>query len=162
MHWTVWAIPLAIGAGWEGYRMWRKAVAAPTVAIADDDPAMIEAIARARATVPDFVRVLQAPTNGCRDFSIKALFPELQEHMWVTELRYADGVFTGALGNDPRGSTTLKLGDDVRVPEDLISDWKYIENDVLAGGYSLRLIRSRMTDKARNDLDSHLDFKFPQ
>jgi len=66
------------------------------------------------------------------------------------------------LGNDPRGSTTLKLGDEVRVPEELISDWKYIENDVLAGGYSLRLIRSRMTDKARHDLDPHFDFSVPE
>ena len=162
MHWTVWAIPLAIGAGWECHRLWRKAVAAPTAQIANDDPAMIEAIARARATAPDFTRMLQAPASGCRDFSIKALFPDLQEHMWVSDLRYADGVFTGNLGNIPRGSTTLKLGDEVRVPEELISDWKYIENDVLAGGYSLRLIRSRMTEKARKDLDSHLDFTIPQ
>jgi uncharacterized protein YegJ (DUF2314 family) len=162
MHWTVWAIPLAIGATWEFYRMWRRATRAPIADIPYDDPAMIEAIARARATVPDFIRVLQAPAEGCRDFSIKALFPDLQEHMWITDPRYADGEFIGALGNIPRGSTTLKLGDEVRVREELISDWKYIENDVLAGGYSLRLIRNRMTDKARKDLDSHLDFKIPQ
>ena len=162
MHWTVWVIPLAIGAGWQFYRMWRNATNAPAVGVANDDPAMVEAIAAARATVSDFIRVLQAPAEGCRDFSIKALFPDLQEHMWVTDPRYADGVFTGALGNIPKGSTTLKLGDEVRVPEELISDWKYIENDVLAGGYSLRLIRSRMTEKARKDFDSRLDFTIPQ
>ncbi len=159
MHWSTWAIPLTIGVAWACFRMWRTA-GPPVAQIANDDPAMIEAIAKARATIPDFVRALQAPAGGSRDFSIKADFPDLQEHMWVTDLQYADGVFTGALGNAPRRSTTLKLGDEVRVPETLISDWKYIENDVLSGGYSLRLIRSRMTDKARKNFDSRLDFTF--
>ena len=162
MHWTVWAIPLSVGAGWEFYRMWRRATRAPIAHIAHDDPAMIEAIARARATVPEFIRVLQSPTAGCRDFAIKALFPDLQEHMWVSDPRYADGAFTGALGNVPSGSTKLRLGDEVCVPENLISDWKYIENGVLAGGYSLRLIRNRMDEQARSNLDSHLDFKIPE
>ena len=159
MNWSTWAIPLTIGVAWACFRMWRAA-GPPVAQIANDDPAMIEAIAKARTTIPDFVRALQTPAAGSRDFSIKAHFPDLQEHMWVTVLQYADGVFTGALGNAPRSSTTLKLGDEVRVPEDLISDWKYIENDILAGGYSLRLIRSRMTDKARKDFDSRLDFTF--
>jgi len=86
MHWTVWAIPLLFGGGWEFYRAWRKATNAPVVHIANDDPAMVEAMATARATVPEF----------------------------------------------------------------------------LAGGYSLRLIRNRMDEKARNDLDSRIDFKIPE
>lgn len=162
MHWTTWAIPLSIGAGWQFYRMWRRATNAPIVHIDKDDPAMVEAIAAARATVPEFIRALQAPATGRRDFAVKALFPDLQEHMWVSDPRYAEGVFTGALGNTPAGSTTLRLGDEVQVPEAWISDWKYIENDVLAGGYSLRLIRSRMNDKARSGLDSRLDFKIQE
>ena len=162
MHWTTWAIPLSIGAGWTFYRMWRRATNAPIAHIDKDDPAMLEAIATARATVADFIRALEAPAAGRRDFAIKALFPDLQEHMWVSDPRYADGVFTGALGNIPAGSTTLRLGDEVRVPQDLISDWKYVENDVLAGGYSLRLLRNRMSEKARNDLDSRIDFEIPE
>jgi uncharacterized protein YegJ (DUF2314 family) len=162
MHWTTWAIPLAIGAGWEFYRMWRRATIAPIVHIDKDDPAMVQAIATARATMPDFIHALQTPAAGRRDFAIKALFPDLQEHMWVSDPRYSDGVFTGALGNIPASSTTLRLGDEVRVPEDCVSDWKYVQNDVLAGGYSLRLIRNRMNDKAREDLDSRLDFKISE
>jgi hypothetical protein len=45
MHWTSGAIPLAIVVLWKSYGMWRNV--APTAQIANDDPAMIEAIARA-------------------------------------------------------------------------------------------------------------------
>jgi uncharacterized protein YegJ (DUF2314 family) len=158
MHWTTWAIPLAIGAGWQFYRMWRATVV-PIVQLDKDDPALVEAIARARATMPDFIRALEAPPPSHRDFSIKALFPELQEHMWVSDPRYVAGEFTGTLGNIPAGSTTLKLGDEVCVPEAWVTDWKYIDNDVLAGGYTLRVIRDRMSEKARKDFDSRIDFK---
>lgn len=161
MRWTTWAIPLAIGAGWTLYRMARNDGNAPIVHIKKDEPAMVEAIAQARATLPDFIRSLQAAETGHRDFAIKALFPDLQEHIWVSDVRYAGGEFTGTLGNSPAGSTKLRLGDEVRVPEDWVSDWKYVANDILAGGYSLRLLRSRMNEKARNDLDSRLDFKIP-
>jgi len=161
MHWTTWAVPLAIGAGWQFYRKWRKPTGAPIVQVDKDDPALVEAIARGRATMPDFIRALEAASPGHRDFSIKALFPDIQEHMWISDPRYADGEFTGTLGNTPAGSTSLKLGDEVRVPEAWVTDWKYIDNDVLAGGYTLRLIRNRMSEKARNDFDSRIDFKIP-
>ena len=50
MHWLTWAIPLTIGVAWACFRMWRTA-GPPVAQIENDDPAMIEAIAKpARST----------------------------------------------------------------------------------------------------------------
>jgi uncharacterized protein YegJ (DUF2314 family) len=159
MRWWQWAIPLAIGAGAELYRQWRKAQLAPVVDVAADDPAMTEAIAQARATLPEFVRILQQPLAGHRDFSIKAFFPDLLEHMWIANVVWADGVFNGNLGNEPRSPSTMKIGDPVSIPEERVTDWKYIQHDLLVGGYSIRLLLSRMDDATRKALLAQADFR---
>jgi uncharacterized protein YegJ (DUF2314 family) len=159
MRWWQWAIPLTLGAGVELYRRWRKAHRAPVVHIDQDDPAMNDAIAQARTTLPAFVATLRDPRPGHRDFSIKAFFPEIGEHIWVAELTHAEGAFSGTLGNEPVGPTTLRLGDRVSISEALVTDWKYIQHDVLVGGYSIRVLRSRMDDESRKALDAQLDFR---
>jgi uncharacterized protein YegJ (DUF2314 family) len=159
MRWYQWAIPFAIGAGWELYRMWRKAQRAPVLQVGVDDAEMGEAIARARATLPEFLRVLAEPQPGHRDFAIKGFFPDLGEHMWVSDPAHMDGQLVGRLGNHPATPGKLRLGDEVRVPEDRVTDWKYVQHDVLIGGYSIRVLRNRMDEDSRRDLDSRLDFR---
>ena len=159
MRWWQWAIPLAIGFGVELYRHWRKAHRAPVVNVDVEDAEMKAAIARARDTLPQFIPVLQAPQPGHRDFAIKAFFPDLAEHIWIGDVAYADGAFSGVLGNEPVGETTLKLGDAVTIPEDRVTDWKYIQHDVLVGGYTIRVLRDRMDEQTRRHLDSQLDFR---
>jgi len=77
----------------------------------------------------------------------------------VSDPVHAEPEFTGVLANEPAGSSTLRLGDRVTVPEDRITDWKYIQHDILIGGYSLRLLRKRMSEESRRELDSRLDFR---
>lgn len=159
MHWSVWAVPFALGAGWELYRLWRQSQRAPILHVQADDPEMLAAIATARSTLPEFIRTLEDPQPGHRDFAVKVFFPDLQEHIWVTGPVHAAGEFRGRVGNHPAGPATLRLGDEVRVPADRVTDWKYVQHDVLIGGYSLRLLRRRMDEKSRRDLDSRLDFR---
>ena len=102
---------------------------------------------------------LRDPQPGHRDFSIKAFFPDLGEHIWVADVNHADGAFAGTLGNEPVSPTSLRLGDRVSIPEALVTDWKYIQHDVLVGGYSIRILRNRMDEDSRKELDSHLDFR---
>ena len=40
-----------------------------------------------------------------------------------------------------------------------MTDWKYVQHDVLVGGYTVRVLRDRMDDAARRELDSQLDFR---
>jgi uncharacterized protein YegJ (DUF2314 family) len=158
MRWW-WAIPFAIGVVIELYRQWQKSRRAPVIAVEGDDPAMSEAITQAKATLPEFIAVLGDPRPGHRDFAVKAFFPDLGEHIWIGEVTHGNGAFSGLLGNHPMGRTTLRLGDRVTVPEARITDWKYVQHDVLIGGYSVRLLRSRMDDDARRAFDSQVDFR---
>jgi uncharacterized protein YegJ (DUF2314 family) len=159
MRWWQWAIPVTLGAGVELYRRWRKSQRAPVVQVDAEDPEMKDAIAQAQATLAAFVATLRDPQPGHRDFSIKAFFPDLGEHIWVADVSHADGVFAGALGNEPVAPTSLHLGDRVSIPEARVTDWKYIQHDVLVGGYSIRVLRDRMDERARRHLDAQLDFR---
>jgi uncharacterized protein YegJ (DUF2314 family) len=41
-----------------------------------------------------------------------------------------------------------------------ISDWMYIEDGYLVGGYTTRVIRDRMTPKERTAYDAQAPYKF--
>jgi uncharacterized protein YegJ (DUF2314 family) len=159
MRWWQWAVPLALGAGVEIYRQWRKSQRAPVVQVDDDDPEVSGAIAEAQASLPEFVRTLAEPQPGHRGFAVKAFFPDLGEHIWVSDVTHAEGVFSGALGNHPLGRTSLRIGDPVEIPGERVTDWKYIQHDVLVGGYTIRVLRNRMREDERKAMDSQLDFR---
>jgi uncharacterized protein YegJ (DUF2314 family) len=158
-HWGPVVAGSAIGFFYTLYSRWRRDRQAPVFGVAEDDPEMREAIARAGDTLPEFVRVLGNPLPGLRDFSLKAFFPDLQEHMWVTDLSFRDGSFAGRLGNTPVGETALQIGDPVTVPADRVTDWKYIQHDVLVGGYTLRVVCRRMDPGEREAFERSLDFR---
>ena len=40
-----------------------------------------------------------------------------------------------------------------------ISDWMYIKNSVLHGGYTIRLLRDRMTEEERKEFDASIEMK---
>jgi uncharacterized protein YegJ (DUF2314 family) len=65
----------------------------------------------------------------------------------------------GILNNKPVDVKTVKLGEKVEVTPDKISDWKYIENGRLVGGFTTRVIRDGMMPKEREQLDHDLPFK---
>ncbi|MEM6798359.1 MAG: DUF2314 domain-containing protein [Planctomycetota bacterium] len=110
--------------------------------VADDDPIMVKAIDDARATVDQFIAALKSPKPAQNGLSVKALVEEGEtgEHMWLTSLSYADGVFTGTINNAPAALTSIKFGDQFTVPKDEISDWMFIEGGKLVGGYTIRAL----------------------
>lgn len=132
----------------------------PITYVEDDDPEMEAAIAEARATVARFVSALNNPLPSQADFSVKMAVTdgETIEHMWLTPVRHQNGEFVGAIGNDPSQISTVAIGDEVRVTEDQISDWMYVENQKLVGGFTLRALRNSMTPAERADLDRSVPF----
>jgi uncharacterized protein YegJ (DUF2314 family) len=132
------------------------------IMVSDNDPEMDAAIKQARAEVGAFVKRLQAPQAGDQYFSVKAPLRdgEQVEHFWLDGIRHEKGVFSGTLGNDPELVKGHKYGERIVMPESEISDWMYVENGVLVGGYTVRLLRKRMSQDQRSRLDAEMNFRF--
>jgi len=127
----------------------------------DEDPKMVAAIQKARSTIDEFIQALANPGPSQSGFAIKLPVKDGEEveHMWVSGVRYEGGRFIGTLDNEPVTVKTVKLGQEVEVARDELSDWMYLEGDKLVGGYTLHAMRDNMTPEERQDFDSSLPFK---
>ncbi|MHC5114007.1 MAG: YegJ family protein [Planctomycetota bacterium] len=132
----------------------------PVFLVEEEDEAMTRAIDEARATIDRFIEALQAPSPTQNYFSVKAPFTdgEDREHIWLSGVSYDGTVFEGEIGNEPADLTSVKLGDRVAVAPDQITDWMIIDDGRLLGGYSIRLLRDRMTEAERREFDAGLPF----
>jgi uncharacterized protein YegJ (DUF2314 family) len=129
-----------------------------------DDAGIEAAKAEARRTVNEFIARLER-AEGISHQAVKA---ELvvegggSEHVWVSDVRYEDGMFVGAIGNTPVRATGFRLGEIMRVQPTQISDWSYVEDGRLVGGYTIRHIRSRMSERERRSMDENLPFSIEE
>jgi uncharacterized protein YegJ (DUF2314 family) len=134
----------------------------PEVArIAVDDPLTAKGILEARRTVGEFLHAYRTRGATQRDFRIKYLVAErgLVEQFWVTLESATDTSFTGTIANHPGDITGVKYGERVTVPASEISDWMYVENGVLKGGYSVRLMRERLQPEERPAFEREMGFR---
>jgi len=53
----------------------------------------------------------------------------------------------------------LKIGDEVSFPPAELTDWMYMEDGKIIGGYTIRVLRKRMSAKEGADFDANLQFK---
>jgi uncharacterized protein YegJ (DUF2314 family) len=114
-----------------------------------DEDAMDAAIATARSRVDEFLKVLE--DKGADSFSVKAPVQDGDEteHFWVVNVSYADGVFSGEIGNDPGIVKNVKAGQTWQIKKDEISDWMYTKGDLIHGGFTIDpLLGSFPKDKA--------------
>ena len=131
------------------------------VRIAVDDPLTARGIVEARRTAGEFLRAYRARGSTQRDFRFKMLAAEkgLVEQYWVTLESATDDAFTGIVANHPGDITGVKFGERVTVPAGEISDWMFVENGVLKGGYSVRLMRDRLQPEERPAFEREMGFR---
>jgi uncharacterized protein YegJ (DUF2314 family) len=108
---------------------------------------MKRAVMQARRTVGVFIQALGHPARGQSDFEVKKPFRQgdVVEHLWLSEVRFRGNRFDGYVDNVPRKIKGLKMGDHVSVNPNEISDWAFVENGRLIGGYTIRLLYSELT-----------------
>lgn len=131
------------------------------VSVKDTDPAMNAAMEKARATLDQFSAALQKPGPKQSDFSLKAKFQEGEkiEHMWINSPIVSGDSIKGKLGNDPDNLKKVRMGMIVTVTRDRVSDWMYVDDGKLVGGYTLRVLRDKMSAKERREFDASVPFK---
>ena len=122
------------------------------------DTAMQDAIAAARAGVPEFIARLESPQPGDEAFGIKFPFRDgdMVEHIWVSHVRRESDEFVGLVSAEPHNVTTVHAGKEVRLPIAEISDWAFSHGEALHGNYTTRLILGTLPKPMRDALQARL------
>jgi uncharacterized protein YegJ (DUF2314 family) len=125
------------------------------VGVRSEDAAMNAAMRTARSTVQTFITALKAQKPGQLEFAVKKRFSDSygDEHMWIGDLRYDGKAFHGRLNNRPVDVRAIKLGDAVTVAPDEISDWMYVDNGKLVGGYTIRVLVDKLPPNERKQVE---------
>ncbi|WP_322517805.1 DUF2314 domain-containing protein [Rhodopseudomonas palustris] len=120
--------------------------------VPDDDPAMRAAIAKARATLPDFLAKAARPRINQRNFALKVevgLADGRSEFLWVTRFANQNDDFIGVVDNEPRLVPNLKRGGYLVFKRDEIADWLYLEGDRMIGNATLCAMTASVPEDRR-------------
>jgi len=123
--------------------------------ITDKDPAMHDAVQTAQKTVATFIAALQNPSPTQRDFEVKKRFIQgaEKEHIWLSDVTFSGNRFHGRVDNNPVKIKGVKLGERVSVNPDEISDWAFVDNGNLVGGYTIRVLYKELSPERRKELE---------
>ena len=85
------------------------------------------------------------------------------ENMWVSDVEYDGREIRGTLLNQPNWLTSVSEGDAVVAAPNRIVDWMYTLGERAYGGFTVQLLRSRMSPGERSQHDNAwgLDFGDP-
>jgi uncharacterized protein YegJ (DUF2314 family) len=60
----------------------------------------------------------------------------------------------GFVGNVPDKIKNLTIGQKITIDQDNISDWMYLDSNILVGGFTVRVLFSRMSDAEKKQFES--------
>jgi len=127
----------------------------------DSDKKMNDAIETARRTLDQFDRALKNNDYDSGTTALKVKFPTSTgfEHIWIAKITLDSGTYQGILDNVPDKIKNIKMGDKITIHREDITDWMFGKNGKLVGGFTIRLIRDRMTEQEKKDFDKDLSLK---
>jgi uncharacterized protein YegJ (DUF2314 family) len=136
----------------------KKHPADKVIYVADDDPRMNAAMEKARSSVNTFITALRSPKSSQSGFSVKMAITDGKntEHMWLSSVNYDGKSFHGAIDNEPDAVKTVKIGQQMSVEALKISDWMFVENGKLVGGYTIRVLRDTVPANERADFEARV------
>ena len=108
------------------------------VNVAKGDPDMAAAMRRARASLPEFLALTDAPRPGMSGFSVKVAVHEgdRTEYFWIFPFAREEGKFSGTLNNQPRIVHNVQFGQSIDFAEGDIVDWLYQDGDSMKGSFT--------------------------
>lgn len=132
-----------------------------TYTVNSEDPEMAKTIETAKQTLNLFDGALQNRNDSMNNFSLKLRFAITNggKQLWIDDIQIEKGNYVGVTGNRPYRVKGLRLGDTIKVNKPDITDWMYLENNILHGGYTTRLLRNRMGAGERKEFDAATVYK---
>lgn len=109
------------------------------IKVPSEDRAMADAIAKAQATLDEFLLVWkqQAPGNSEYRLKVRVKDGALSEHFWVQPFRPTTKGFEGVLANEPRVVGNVKGGQRITFSRADISDWGYVRDGKQVGSFTI-------------------------
>lgn len=95
--------------------------------VAAEDPAMLRAFDKARATLDGFLALLakKDPRVNHPSLKVKITDGDAVEYFWVTNFTQRGNAFSGRISNEPALVRTVRFGQKVDFPRSAIHDWTY-------------------------------------
>jgi uncharacterized protein YegJ (DUF2314 family) len=128
--------------------------------VKDNDKAMDRAVAKARESLGFFLAALKAKKADSTDFEVKRCFVDGDkvEHIWLRAVTWDGKVFRGKVDNQPLEVTNVRLGQEVMLnPEDL-TDWMFVKEGKLMGGFTTRVLYSRLSPEEQAKFREQAEF----
>jgi uncharacterized protein YegJ (DUF2314 family) len=109
------------------------------VRVPSEDRDMAAAIARAQATLDDFIAVWRAQPGGAADYKLKIRIHdgENTEHFWVQPFRSTSSGFEGILANEPKLVKNVRGGQRTSFKRSDITDWGYVRGGKQVGSFTV-------------------------
>lgn len=129
--------------------------------VEDGDLAMNLAIAKAKGSYDNFLEVIKNDDSTLYYVAVKMKFEtgDGAEHMWVNQLYSKDNKVFGVLDSDPVNAKSFKAGDSLEVKKELISDWMYVKDNKLVGGYTIKALYSKMDEQEKKEFKDEMGFE---
>ena len=127
------------------------------------DPDITAAMEKARSTVAKFLAALQNPAPNQKQFMVRKVFPAhsgKQQILWINHITYDGTLLHGKVDdNTAQPGSGIPPDGKVGFPPTEIADWMFNEDGKAVGGFMLRVLKKKMTDKEWSDLTRQITFK---
>lgn len=122
----------------------------------ENDKEINEAQKTAHATLGKFEEALKSNNPNFKSFCLKVKFETAagSEHIWINNIILVGENYYGIVNNVPESITEIKFGQRIKIEKSNISDWMYVDGNNLIGGYTIRVLRNRMSKKEKKEFDN--------
>lgn len=129
--------------------------------IGDDDKQCAQACEHAPRELGFFMAALRAKKPGDSSFAIKKGFVEGDhvEHLWIRDVSYDGKNFHGKIDNQPVEVKNVRQGQRMTVAPREVSDWMFVQNGKLIGGYMTRVLYARLSPEEKAEFDRQAGFR---
>ncbi len=127
------------------------------VSVQSQDAEMNAAIAKAQASLDEFLALAGHPPAGASEFRLKVRIHDAYgtEHMWVSPFRQTAGGFDGILADDPETVRSVHNGQKLAFTRAEVTDWGYVQNGKQKGSFTVCVLFKHMpkeeADQYRRD-----------
>ena len=121
--------------------------------LSDDDKEMNLAIELSNESLDEFDEALKFSENENFALKIRYDLNNKSEHIWAVDIEKIGNDYFGIIDNLPNSETNIKLNDKVKIEKDKISDWMFSKNGKLFGGFTIKVLRNRMSELEKKNFD---------
>ena len=116
------------------------------ILVGRDDPEMVAAIKKARASLPAFWQRFSNPGANEESFLIKVMISDAfgVEHFWCGRLKKEGDEIECTIANEPHTVRIVEFGQVIHPEQSQISDWMFRKNGYIHGNFTMRVLINRM------------------